>query len=45
MLYEVDVRQEKPLFTLSAHEQGVTGIPRSKFLFFSSVNVPFAKVL
>ncbi|GFO28306.1 periodic tryptophan protein 1 homolog [Plakobranchus ocellatus] len=29
MLYEVDVRQEKPLFTLSAHEEAVTGMALS----------------
>ncbi|KAK0052590.1 periodic tryptophan protein 1 [Biomphalaria pfeifferi] len=29
MLYAVDIRQEKPLFTLSAHEQEVTGISLS----------------
>ncbi|KAK3763000.1 hypothetical protein RRG08_041616 [Elysia crispata] len=29
MLYEVDVRQDKPLFTLSAHEEGVTGVALS----------------
>ncbi|CAL1547309.1 unnamed protein product [Lymnaea stagnalis] len=29
MLYEVDVRQEKPLFTLSAHEEAVTGMSLS----------------
>ncbi|RUS83944.1 hypothetical protein EGW08_008299 [Elysia chlorotica] len=29
MLYEVDVRQDKPLFTLSAHEEAVTGVALS----------------
>ncbi|CAG5130170.1 unnamed protein product [Candidula unifasciata] len=29
LLYEVDVRHSKPLFTLSAHEQAVTGISLS----------------
>lgn len=29
LLYEVDVRQTKPLFTLSAHEQAVTGVSLS----------------
>lgn len=29
LLYEVDVRHSKPLFTLSAHEQAVTGVSLS----------------
>lgn len=29
MLYEVDVRHDKPLFTLSAHEDAVTGVSLS----------------
>uniref|UniRef100_A0A0B7BL11 Uncharacterized protein n=1 Tax=Arion vulgaris TaxID=1028688 RepID=A0A0B7BL11_9EUPU len=32
LLYEIDVRQSKPVFTLSAHEQAVTGISLSSHI-------------